>query len=105
MHTHQEEHQMATKTTGFTGELRRPDAQGRIVIGKEHADETYAVEKQPSGDILLRPVVVMHKREAWLFANQDALASVKRGLEQAATGAKHDLGSFAGDTDDDCEED
>lgn len=97
---------MATKTTGFTGELRRPDSQGRIAIGKEHADETYAVEKLPNGDILLRPVVVMHKREAWLFANQDALASVKRGLDQAASGRTHDLGSFAADGDeDDCEED
>jgi hypothetical protein len=96
---------MATKTSGLTGELRRPDAQGRIVIGKEHAYETYAVEKQANGDILLRPVVVVHKREAWLFANQDALASVKRGLEQAAAGATHDLGSFAGAVDDDSEAD
>lgn len=86
---------MATKTTGFTGqELRKPDAQGRIVIGKENADETYAVERQPNGDIILHPVVVLHKREAWLFQNEEALASVKRGLAEAARGEIHDLGSF-----------
>ena len=92
---------MATKTQGLSGELRRPDSQGRIAIGKEHADETYAIEKLSNGDILLRPVVVMHKREAWLFGNEAALASVKRGLEQAAAGKTHDLGSFAHDEDDD----
>ena len=87
---------MATKTPGYTGqELRKPDAQGRIVIGKEHVNDTYAVEKLSNGDILLRPVVVIHKQEAWLFNNEGALASVKRGLKQAARGETHDLGSFA----------
>jgi len=95
-----------TKTTGFEGqELKKPDSQGRISIGKEHADETYAVERQPNGNITLQPVVVIHKQEAWLFANQNALASVKRGLDQAAHGKTHDLGSFAQYADDgDCEE-
>jgi len=97
---------MSTKTTGFSGqEIRKPDAQGRIVIGKEFADETYTVEKQNNGDILLRPVVVIHKQEAWLFSNQDALASVKRGLKEAAEGKTHDLGSFAEHAEgEDCEE-
>lgn len=100
---------MATKTTGFIEqELRKPDAQGRIAIGKEHADQTYSVEKHMNGDILLQPVMVIHKQESWLFANQDALASVKRGLEQAAAGKTHDLGSFTEDAkqadDEDCED-
>ena len=86
---------MATKISGFMGqELRKPDAQGRIAIGKEYADETYSVEHGMDGDIILRPVVVMHKREAWLFANPEALASVKRGLKQAAQGETYDLGDF-----------
>jgi hypothetical protein len=86
---------MATKSTEFSGqEIRKPDAQGRIIIGKEHADENYAVEKQSNGDILLRPVTVIHKREAWLFANHLALQSVKRGLDDAAAGRINDLGTF-----------
>ena len=87
---------MATKTTDLTGlELRKPDAQGRIAIGKEHVNETYAVDRQPNGDILLRPVVVIHKEESWLFSNQEALASVKRGLRDASEGKTNDVGSFA----------
>ncbi len=84
---------MPANTTGR--ELRNPDAQGRITIGKDLSGETYEVERQMNGDILLRPVVVFHKQERWLFDNQVALASVKRGLQQAAAGQTHDLGSFA----------
>jgi hypothetical protein len=87
---------MASKDSRFLGhELRKPDAQGRIIIGKEHADETFAIERLDNGDILLRPVVVIHKQEAWLFANPDAMKSVKRGLQQAADGSVSSLGSFA----------
>jgi hypothetical protein len=97
---------MASGKSGFAGQdLRTPDAQGRIAIGKEHADETYAIEKQNNGNILLRPVEVIHKHEAWLFKNEQAAASVKRGLEQAAAGQTDDLGSFAEFADDDDEED
>ncbi len=96
---------MATKTTETKGqELRKPDAQGRIAIGKEHADETYAVEKQSNGDILLRPVIGIHKREAWLFNNSLALESVKRGLADSAAGRIHDLGSFEEFAEDDDED-
>jgi hypothetical protein len=87
---------MSNKEPIQTGlELRKPDAQGRIVIGKEHADETYSVEKLDNGDILLRPVVVIHKNEAWLYSNPEALASVRRGLQQISEGKSTDLGSFA----------
>ena len=82
-------------------ELRKPDAQGRIALGKECRDETYSVTREPNGDIVLRPVVVLHKREAWLYANPDALASVRRGMEQAAAGDVHDRGSFASFAEDD----
>ncbi|MBS1721144.1 MAG: hypothetical protein JST35_11920 [Armatimonadetes bacterium] len=98
---------MASKDSRFLGhELRKPDAQGRIIIGKEHADDTFAIERLDNGDILLRPVVVIHKQEAWLFANPEAMESVKRGLQQAAEGNVSSLGSFAEfATDEDSEED
>lgn len=75
-------------------ELRKPDSTGRIVIGREHKDKLFAVQPQANGDILLSPVVVRHEREAWLYANRAALASVKRGLKQSARGETHDLGRF-----------
>lgn len=92
---------MSSIAKGFIGQdLKKPDSQGRIIIGKQYADEIYSVEPQSNGDILLRPVVVINKQEAWLFRNPEALASVKRGLEQAAAGDTHDLGDFSQFADD-----
>jgi hypothetical protein len=82
-------------STYLGAELKRPDAAGRITIGKENKDKLYAVQPQANGDILLSPVVIRHEREAWLFDNPEALESVKRGLEQSARGEIHDLGDFS----------
>ena len=35
-------------------------------------------------------------REAWLYANAEALESVRRGLREAAAGEVHDLGRTFG---------
>ena len=75
--------------------LRRPDSSGRIIIGKEFKDKQFAVHKLPNGDILLSPMVVRHEREAWLYENPEAMASVDRGLEQSARGEGRYVGSFA----------
>ena len=75
--------------------VRQPDSAGRIIIGRQYKDKLFAVQPQPNGDILLSPVVIRHEREAWLYENPEAMASVKRGLKQSARGETHDLGDFA----------
>lgn len=44
------------------------------------------VYKNAQGEILLRPVVEIPASEVWLFKNKKALASVKKGLKDAAKG-------------------
>jgi len=43
------------------------------------------------GEILIRPMVEIPASEAWLYQNKKALASVRRGLEQAAKGKVKEL--------------
>lgn len=38
------------------------------------------------GKIVLEPMKAIPEREAWLYQNPEALASVKRGLKDAAEG-------------------
>ncbi|MFH1245648.1 MAG: hypothetical protein V1662_04110, partial [Candidatus Omnitrophota bacterium] len=43
------------------------------------------------GEVLIRPVVEIPASETWLYRNKKVLASVKRGLEQAAKGEVKEL--------------
>ncbi len=44
------------------------------------------VYKNDRGEVLLRPVVEIPASEAWLFQNEEAFESVKKGLKQASKG-------------------
>jgi len=76
-------------------EIRRLDGSGRLTLGKDRAGEQYEVNESSDGTIVLTPVAMIPRRELWLWNNQEALASVKRGLEQSARGEGRSLGSFA----------
>lgn len=65
---------MATKTV---------DSKGRVTLGKEFAGRTVTVRKSKDGRIVIVPVKVVPEDEAWLYENQKARASVRRGLAQA----------------------
>lgn len=56
------------------------------------------------GEILLVPIYEIPKREMWLYQNPEALASVTRGLEQAAKGDVSDLGDFTRFADEDLDD-
>ena len=74
----------------------RPDSKGRITLGKRAKDFSgYTLKEASDGSILLEPLIEVPAKEAWLLKNKEALASVKTGLHQSATGKTKSLGSFA----------
>ena len=66
----------------------KPDAKKRVVLPKPPVQEgiTYHIYSNRIGQIILDPQVTIPASEAWLFNNPDALASVQRGLADAAQG-------------------
>ncbi|MGB4863480.1 MAG: hypothetical protein WBO97_13570 [Tepidiformaceae bacterium] len=73
------------------------DSRRRISLGKAGvASETrYSVSVSDDGDILLTPLATIPARERFLWERPELLASVRRGMAQAASGDLHDLGSFS----------
>jgi len=76
-----------TDLTRVAGSVK-PDAKKRIVLPKTLVGEgiTYHVYSNKFGQIVLDPQVTIPASEVWLFNNPDALASVQRGLSDAAQG-------------------
>jgi hypothetical protein len=78
------------KNTNFkkVADSVKPDAKKRVVLQKVQIPEgiTYHVYENSMGQIILDPQVTIPASEAWLFNNPEALASVKRGLTDAAKG-------------------
>jgi len=76
----------------------KPDAKKRVVLPKALVEEgiTYHIYSNKFGQIVLDPQVTIPASELWLFRNPAALASVKRGLADAAQGkvSKIDLDSL-----------
>ena len=73
----------------------------RRVSGSEKSSELrFIIYANDVGQILLSPEIGVPLHEAWLYKNPEALVSVRRGLQDAAEGKVHDLGSFAEFADD-----
>lgn len=86
------------KNTNFelVTEFARTDAKKRLSLGEVLAGSSaFNIYRNTFGQLFLDPVRAVPADEAWLFENPAALASVKRGLEQAARGEVHDLGDFS----------
>jgi hypothetical protein len=80
----------------------RPDAKGRVLLGKlAQGHNSYRVYCDDEGRIILEPYVLVPANEKWLFENEAALASVKRGLAESAQGKAKPLGPFAKHLDED----
>jgi hypothetical protein len=76
---------MKSTTTKFAAALiKHVDSKGRLNLGEAFANETVLVEPHGDGEVIVRRARVIPAREAWLYDNKAALASVRRGLQQAA---------------------
>ncbi|HWN43707.1 MAG TPA: hypothetical protein VNW71_15880 [Thermoanaerobaculia bacterium] len=77
----------------------RPDSKRRLTLGKALSgldeDVRFDIYRKPDGQIVLDPQVSIPASEAWLYRNPEALASVRRGLQEAAEGKAVFVGSFA----------
>lgn len=64
------------------------DSKKRITLGKLAAEEvtSYDAEVKENGVIILHPKVEIPAEELWLWQNKEAMASVRRGLDDLANG-------------------
>jgi hypothetical protein len=74
----------------------RPDSKGRITLG-HLADgiSGFVIKIGKHNTIILEPYVELPQKEKWLFDNEAAAQSVKRGLKEVSEGKLRDLGSFS----------
>lgn len=95
---------MGEKTTTPL-ETVRPDNKGRITLGHRRTEgiSGFKLEQRSDGVIVLYPQQEIPAREAWLWKNKAALASVMRGLDESAAGKtsdwKEDFTRFVVDAD------
>ena len=73
------------------------DAKGRVHLPKVITGEgfTYHIYTNSAGQIILDPQVTIPASEAWLFKDKTNLASVDKGMAEAARGQVKNRGSFA----------
>ncbi len=77
-------------------EFAQPDAKKRLSLGAALGDVTaYNIYRNILGQLVLDPVKAVPASEMWLYENEQALASVKRGLKESAEGKRIYRGSFA----------
>ena len=73
-------------TTRAQAHLKRADSKGRVTLGGHFANRVVIVEHRSDDEVIVRLARVIPEREAWLYENPLALASVRRGLDQARKG-------------------
>ena len=76
-------------TTRVQARHKNTDSKGRVTLGGHFANRAVIVEQRSDDEVVIRlaRVIPEDEDEAWLYENPKALASVRRGLEQARKGA------------------
>ena len=67
------------------GRIKKVDEKGRLSLGKDFAGRDLRIEETDSG-FVASYVVQVASNEAWLWENEKALTSVRKGIEEAAAG-------------------
>lgn len=65
---------------------KNADSKGRVTLGGDFANRAVIVERRSDDEVVVRLARVIPESEAWLYNNPKALASVRRGLDQARKG-------------------
>ena len=66
---------------------RTIDERNRLTLGElPEGLKRVRIYKNDRGEVLLQPVIEIPASEAWLFRNEEALKSVKKGLKDASKG-------------------
>ena len=82
--------------------LMGSDDKNRLALGKlARKGEGYNVYVSDDGQILLDPIVTIPASERWVFDNPERIASIDRGLAQAAAGELGEWPDFAAEPDTD----
>ena len=62
------------------------DHKGRLTLGARFAGRIVIIREESESVVTIELARVIPEREVWLYENQRALASVRRGLAQARAG-------------------
>ena len=65
---------------------KNADSKGRVTVGDRFANRAVIVEQRSEDKVVVRLARVIPERESWLYENPKALASVRRGHDQARKG-------------------
>jgi hypothetical protein len=81
------EEQMSLPNTESKPITVRPDSKGRVALSRfAHGVSSFHVHLEKDGRIVLEPFAEVPARERWLYDNQKALKSVKKGLKESEEG-------------------
>ena len=73
----------------------RPDAKGRIALGKLAKNvSSFRVHIEADGKLVLEPFAEVPMRERWIYENPEISASIDRGIADAKAGRVVSRGSF-----------
>src|SRR5436309_12698383 len=62
------------------------DSKGRIALGRKFAGQMVIVDDADPNRIIVTPAVAVPAKEAWLFKNDQAMALLRQGLDDARNG-------------------